>query len=159
MKKIINKILTTVGYVLGIALPLALCWYCSSCSKERTDTAAIPETNLTVLHSETTTYGTEDVTVVDFFYLMQGTDTLAARCCMMNPYVNLRGIVYVPENGIYDCRNGRFSCILAVEDDPGLVPYVSMKADEGSDELYIAVGYSQLRNYVYDLRINRISEL
>lgn len=115
-----NSIRVLWGIVIVIFL-LGFVWFCSSLNEKfaKVSITKVPETNLTIVEHETTYYEMDDVTVISYFYLMNGKDTLDHICCGYNPYINVCGLVYIPKKGIYDCRN-EIREILPLKNDYGL---------------------------------------
>ena len=95
---------------------------------------------------------------------MNGTDTLDHICCGYNPYINVRGLVYIPKKGIYDCRN-EIRQILPLKDAYGL----EMSAVKNENNVKIKLGYpfwnlkemkwdtSNIVYYIYDLETKTLS--
>lgn len=167
MKKFKNLWYALAGVAIACVLLFATWWCSSSKLFDRVSVTPIPETELTIVKSERDYSTPNDIAIVTYFYLMNKGDTLASGCYDFNPYVNVRGVVYIPKQGIYDCRKGRIAKILPLETDTNL----EMVAVEGKDKLLIIVGSpfwnlkemvwdnSRVKQYEYDLKKCEISEL
>lgn len=102
--------------------------------------------------------------MIDYFYLMQGKDTIAWKCCPHNPYAYVRGIVFIPEKGLFDCRFSEIKQIMALDDKDSPM----MTDVEGKNQVLIETGHpllkwdmewdrSEIKKYVYDLKTKKLS--
>ena len=163
MEKFKEFLYTLLGIIIACAVFFGI-WKCSSSDAwDRVSVIPVPETELTIVKSDREISSWDDVTIISYFYLMQGEDTLAWKCCNYNPFINLRGVVYIPQKGVFDCRNGVVK-ILALGENPDL------NMTEDGDKLYLIVGSpfwslkemgwdnSKVKQYVYDLKTRKLTE-
>ena len=129
------------------------------------DDAFIEKNGEMVFNEGKTFYEMDEVTIISYFYLMNDKDTVDHICCGFNPYINARGLVYIPKKGIYDCRD-TMKMVLPVKDAYGL----KLSAVEGKNSVKIKLGYpfwnlklmqwdySKVVYYTYDLETKTLSE-
>ena len=166
MEKFKEFLYTLLGIIIACAVFFGI-WKCSSSDAwDRVSVIPVPETELTIVKSDRNYVGSDDAAVISYFYLMNKEDTLAWKCCDFNPFINLKGVVYIPEKGLYDCRGGQVVEILALKE----VPDLNMNAVDESKKLLIIVGSpfwnlqemswdnSKVKQYVYDLGTRELSE-
>ena len=160
MKQKFNDVILMIAVAVGI---LAFLWLYSSRDKETV--VPIPETGLHVVKSEHTIYGPEeDVTFTFYFLLNENGDTLAWKSQEYNPFINARGVVYVPKKGIYDCRGNKERCILPLEDYSSNVEIVN---DGEKVQIFLGrppveltklgVSSPNAKHYTYDLATGVLS--
>ena len=159
----INDVKNTIA---GIAIAVgifAFMWFCTSRNSETT--TAVPETELSIVKFERTIYGSEeDVTYTYYFLLNDKGDTLSWKSQERDPFVNARGVVYMPQKGIYDCRGKEVRCILPLKDYSSRVEII----DDG-DKVQIFLGRPSVdvtklglpapkaKHYTYDLKTKQLS--
>ena len=149
MKKILRLFL---GIFLFVCLAGSI-WCCSP--YDRASTKDIPETNLKVISHLITFYESDDVTIFYDNYLMDGNDTVAYRSGL-HPFINAKGVVCIPQDGVYDCRDGKREKILSLEEGS------CTKIFQMDDDDYVLIevvfpdkqkfGGSQTKEYTYNLR-------
>lgn len=111
----------------------------------------IPETDLNIRKSINSAYNAEeDATVVKYDLLDDEGRILCTRRQGNNPFVNVSGVVYIPQKGIYDCREENLR-ILKLDDYHN---FVQMLVVDSGRALRIIVD----RNcYIYNLRTKELS--
>ena len=112
MKNNRERLKGTMWGIFCVVILVGFVNFCSPQKREKIAATPVAGTNLQIRHSETTLYTSEEVNVVDYWYLINGRDTVDSCCLPRNPYVNAKGIVFIPKKGVYDCRDGNFKLIL-----------------------------------------------
>lgn len=167
MKKLKNLWYAFAGVAIACFVLLGLWWCASTDVFDKVTVTPVSETNLTIVTRERNFSGQNDPVVVSYYYLMNKGDTLASGCYDFNPYINARGVVYIPQNGVFDCRGGQVAKLIEVKPNTSL----QIVAVEGKDKLLIVAGSpfwslkemgwddSQVKRYEYDLKTRKLSEL
>lgn len=157
-------------YTLAVAVFAVVLWLTIDPPKRiETYTYGINETEMTIVEVETTTYTSEEIISRSCYYLLNAKkDTLAVQHWFYNPFVNARGIVYVPNEGVYDFR-GQEPVLILKAANMANGP-VRMECVDGKDQVRIICGSpfvnfksfvvsdSSIHTCVYDLKEKKISK-
>ena len=158
------KALEVILQIFGVVVVLALICLCAAMGVSR-KIIQVPETNLIIVECTSVFYETDGVTSSGSYYLMNGTDTVSF-CHGYNPYVNARGLVYIPKKGVCDCRSGEIKLIMPL----GKIGGIKIDA-VGEDRVSIAAGdpdwdwhemqwdYSEVAHYMYNLDTGTLSSV
>ena len=120
-------------------------------STEKVKTAKLPETTLTMVESETSYYGSEEVNSTTCYLLLndQG-DTLS---CQWVPYESIRGIVYMRGKGVFDCRG--WCPVLLVKETERTIGRAFRLSVSDNDEVMIQ-DLVNSKEFVYDLKTSQM---
>ena len=156
----------TLAGIAVMGIIFGTLWLCASSETlDRVSVTKIPETDLTVIRTDRDYVGLDDATVISYYTLVNEGDTLAEGFYNVDPFINVKGIVYIPKQGVYDCRKHHVKRILAFEGEMDLT-MTRMRGD-----IVIVVGHpfwnintmawddSKVRKYVYNLHTNRFVSL
>jgi len=162
-----KKFIGTIGWAAAFVGVFAILWFFSTSDKYTLE--SVPETaDLSILKHVHTLYGPEeDVDMVSFYLLGVSGDTIAWKNQDYNPFVNARGLVYIPQRGIYDCRSKEMQLVLDLKDYYSRVELVAV---DGEEKVQIFLGRPAIditklgganpnvKQYIYDLETRKLSE-
>lgn len=156
MKQLLHVFLGILAIcLLGLAV--------SRCpSTDRVSTSEIPETNLKVITRESTYYEQDDATIFYISYLISSNDTIA-HCQGAQPFINARGIVCIPHDGVYDCRNKAREKILSLDEETRCIDISQL---ENENNILIRIRFpdknkmfgSKTKDYTYNLQSKALTE-
>ena len=160
MKNIIKNVVSAVllAAIIGFMVWLAL----RPPMYETENSYKIPATELTVLEKTTNISGSEQVSRITEYYLLdQKGDTLAKQ---LSPYQNAGGLVFMISKGLYDCRSEKPVLLIERGDITENYLYFHQEEDsililDGRDpiiQVFSEDDSSQCKKYSYNLTTNEL---
>ena len=123
-------------------------------STEKVTAYQLDGTDLTVLELETTYYGCEEVETRTCYYLLGiAGDTLSFQWV---PYRSVDGIVYMRDNGVYDCRSQK--PVLLIKSGEGEMLGEAFQLERiGETDSILIRDLENSHEYIYDLKKQKLS--